>query len=179
MPPVVSAAEVEQIIASGLSPAALEGVIAREEAWLTRRVGPLVGERTQVLWPTDPSGPLHLRRPTTGVVVMQQGGPVATRLIGDGRVELVSGAWSPPVSVTYTPDDGLEVKRVLIELVRMAVTASPFVQEGSSGDGPGHTAQRAGSQAAMREDLARSLAPSVANLTMSIPFGNAPRTVSR
>lgn len=170
MPSLVAPDDVEAIIASGLSAAALQGVIDREEAWLARRIGPLTGERTQRMWPpAGDTGPLWLQRATEVVVVESGGVTVDALLIGDARVELRSGAWYGPVDATYTPTDEPEVARVLIELVRMAVTASPYVSEDSTGgESPAHGSRRAGSQQQMRDALARELMPHRGHTTLTI-----------
>ena len=76
-------------------------------------------------------------------------------------IEKATDSWTgPSVVVTYTPDDGDAVKRALVDLVRLTVTASPFVSE----DAGGYSYQRSeGDPArtieASRAAIVRSLQP--------------------
>ena len=82
-------------------------------------------------------------------------GPVQVRLLDGTRVER-DGAWrGPTVEVTSTPSDQKAVERVLLELVRLALSASPYAQESSDG----HSYTRPADQGVTRSRLARSLWP--------------------
>ncbi|MFN2466139.1 MAG: hypothetical protein ABR598_07735 [Candidatus Dormibacteria bacterium] len=122
------------VIAPDLSDDQLLSVTAREEAWLARRIGQLVGEVTQHIWvsPWDADSTLYLLRPTDSVSVVDGGAaiePQNIRLIERGtQIEKVFGWWLGttnrqlgPVAVTYTPNDEPEVKKALIDLVRLAL----------------------------------------------------------
>lgn len=134
MPPLVLSVEQAQDAGIGaeLDPEVLEDTIEEEEAWLARRIGPLVGERTQVfqlagLSPTSPE--LRLQRPTDIVeLVMGDADISATvQLRADGYTvaRLPEGTaylgLPTTVSVTYTPTDELEVRRALKELVSLTL----------------------------------------------------------
>ncbi len=83
---------------------------------------------------SDRMGPLGLLRPTDTVTVVDNGvtvSPGDIRLLRQGTlVERASGGWQGPlVEVTYTPNDALEVVRVVIELCRMTMTETGFQRE--------------------------------------------------
>ena len=154
---------VAALMSPGIDPDDLVLVIEREEDWLANDpvdgIGQLVGERTDVLWVTPGDGrPLLLRRPTAAVEVADGGVALAAddiRLLGGTRVEPV-GAWrGPTVAITSTPSDQAAVERVLLELVRLALSASPYQQESSDG----HAYTRPADQGVTRSRLARSLWP--------------------
>ena len=164
---LLTIAEARALIASSLSDTDLQAAIDREESWLARVIGALSGERTQTVWvrDTDLDDPLLLPRPTDSVAVTDGGTALdasAVRLFAGGTIiEKATGSWTgPSVAITSTPDDEDEVKRVLIDLVRLTVTASPFVSETA---GP-YSYQRGGDDAvrsidASRKRLAASLLP--------------------
>jgi len=136
---VVSVADVRALVDTDLSDADLETVIAREEAALARVIGPLDGPRTQTFYPdAHPetfSLPLILARPTDAVTLSDNGQALASgdyRLHPNGLViERMPGwtYWHGPMAATYTPNDLLEVQRVLIELTRLTVTETGYLSE--------------------------------------------------
>ncbi len=133
---LLTVAEARALITSSLGDTDLQAAIDREESWLARSIGALSGERTQTLWvrSTDLDDPLLLQRPTDAVAVTDGGVALdasAVRLLAGGTIiEKATGSWTgPSVAVTSTPNDEDEVKRVLVDLVRLTVTASPFVSE--------------------------------------------------
>lgn len=108
---------------------ALQDAIDEEEAWLTRRIGQLVGLRTQrfplaYLRPTVSE--VHLARPT---VIDADFEPRSDGTVLEvGTYELRPGGWVLALlpegtryvgitEVTYVPADELEVRRALKELV--------------------------------------------------------------
>jgi hypothetical protein len=147
----------------GIDAADLVLVIEREEDWLANDpvdgIGQLAGERTDVLWvaPGD-ARPLLLARPTAAVEVVDGGVALssdAIRLLDGTRIER-DGSWrGPTVTVTSVPSDKKAVERVLIELVRLTLSASPYQQETSDG----HAYTRPADQGVTRSRLARSLRP--------------------
>ena len=77
------------------------------------------------------------------------------RLLDGIRVER-DGSWrGPTVAVTSTPSDQSAVERVLLELVRMTLSSSPYAQESSDG----HSYTRPADLGVTRTRLARSLRP--------------------
>lgn len=173
----LDAAEVEGLMATGIDPDVVQDVIDREEDWLANDplvgIGQLAGERTQLIWvePGD-ADPLLLQRPTDAFggggsgdsLLVLDGGLERTDavLTGPARIERRGGGWrGPTVEVTYTPTDELRVKRALLELVRLTLTASPYRQEATEG----HSYSRPQELQAMREELARSLHPHRGPLT--------------
>ncbi len=155
---LLTIAEARALITTSLGDTDLQAAIDREESWLARSIGALSGERTQTLWvrSTDLDDPLLLQRPTDAVAVTDGGVALdasAVRLLAGGTIiEKATGSWTgPSVAVTSTPDDEDEVKRVLIDLVRLTVTTSPFVSETT---GP-YSYQRGGDDATRSIDAAR------------------------
>jgi hypothetical protein len=164
-PTVVTVEQVKAVVSTDLSDEDLEEVIAREEAWLARRLGPLTGERDQTCYiiDSDLDMPLYLARPT--VEVVDNGielGEAQVRLLGAGtQVERADASWTGPVVViTFTPNDELEVERAVIELTRLSVSTTPFESERigeysySRGTGAG-----ARSPAMQRAEILRELLP--------------------
>jgi hypothetical protein len=151
------------LMSPGIDPSDLVLVIEREEDWLANDpvdgIGQLMGERTDLVWvaPGD-DRPLLLVRPTTAVEVVDGGVPVPpddVRLLGGIRVER-DGTWrGPSVAITSTPSDEAAVERVLLELVRLTLSSSPYAQESSDG----HSYTRPADLGVTRIRLARSLHP--------------------
>lgn len=80
----------------------------------------------------DAESPLTLFRQADAVSLVTDGGAtVTTRLLSMGwKVEKTTGPWlGPSMAVTYTPTDGGSVAKVVIELVRMTVLETGFIQE--------------------------------------------------
>jgi hypothetical protein len=151
---------VAAIMSPGIDPDDLVLVIEREEDWLANDpvdgIGQLVGERTDVLWVARADDrPLLLARPTAAVTVVDGDASVEVRLLDGVRVER-EGAWRGPiVAVTSTPSDQAAVERVLLELVRLTLSSSPYSQESSDG----HSYARPADLGVTRTRLARSLRP--------------------
>lgn len=163
MPTLLDPEHVTALMSPGIDPADLVLVIEREEDWLANDpvdgIGQLVGERTDVLWvmPGD-DRPLLLARPTTEVALVDGGVPVApgdVRLLGGARVERAVPWRGPTVAVTFIPIDRSAVERVLLELVRLTLSSSPYAQESSDG----HAYTRQADIGVTRSRLARSLRP--------------------
>lgn len=163
MPTLLDPDHVAALMSPGIEAADLVLVIEREEDWLANDpvdgIGQLVGERVDTIWvaPGD-DRPLLLRRPTASVEVVDGGVALAAdevHLLDGTRIEPV-GAWrGPSVSVTSTPSDQPAVERVLLELVRLTLSASPYQQESSEG----HAYTRPADPVVTRSRLARSLRP--------------------
>jgi hypothetical protein len=119
-------------VGASLSDEALQAAIDEEEAWLARRIGPLLGERTQ-RFPLAYLRPLvsevRLRRPTDEVVVRQadvelEEASFTLRQSGWRLALLPEGTrFTGALEVDYTPTDELEVRRALKELLGLTVTA--------------------------------------------------------
>ncbi|HEY8819053.1 MAG TPA: hypothetical protein VIM25_09565, partial [Candidatus Limnocylindrales bacterium] len=80
----------------------------------------------------DAEGPLILFRQADTVSLATDGGAtVTTRLLRLGwMVEKTTGPWlGPSMAVTYTPTDAGSVAKVVIELVRLTVNETGFIQE--------------------------------------------------
>lgn len=134
MPSILSVDDFEAIVQTGLDAAVIKPVIEREEAALVLRVGPLVGERTDLIHP--PVGwdrPLTLRRFAASATVAIAGvelDAAGYRLVSDGAgrlggcLERVDAVWSgDEVAVTSEPSalDAELLRRYLIEAVRAAL----------------------------------------------------------
>jgi hypothetical protein len=141
--------EVEALMATGLAPAALQGVIDRDEDRAANSprygIGQLVGERTQDVWrPMGGSDPILLRRPTDAfggggsgdsLLVVDNGVTRTDVLLFNGiRLEPLNGLWvGPKIEITYTPIDELQVKAQLFEMIQLTVTFTPFSSESNEG----------------------------------------------
>lgn len=104
----------------------LQELIDEEEAWLARRIGPLVGPRTELFRLPSGYDILRLRRPTDAIIAATDNDvevDVADlELRHNGwRVTRASGIWLGNVGLTYTPNDWYEVRRVVIDLVRGSI----------------------------------------------------------
>jgi len=161
---VTTVDEVRAMVESPLSDVVLQDVIDREEAWLARRVGPLTGSRAVVIPEPPRHDPITLSRAVSTVTVTDAGIAVVVDVVGQTirRDDLLGWVW--PVSITYTPDDEDEVRRVVIELVREALSRSPYQSE-SIGDYSYTRGGRDGSGMIGRRGLVRSLLPG-----LSAPF---------
>jgi hypothetical protein len=113
-------------------PITAQGVIDGRESWLSRRIGPLVGARTEKFYVGvgASTGRLGLRRFTDSVAVVDGGGTVNVnhyRLVANGS-EIVrtytaaSPYWTGPyVEPTYTPNDEDEVREAIFALISLAL----------------------------------------------------------
>jgi hypothetical protein len=110
-----------------------QDIIDEQEAWLARRIGLLVGDRTETfrVGLGGTSAKLALARPADSVTVVD--GAVTldadrTRLVDHGASLIladveVSPWWNGPyVSVTYEPSDELEVRKAIFDLVGLSAT---------------------------------------------------------
>ena len=158
---LVTLGEVRALVETGLTDVALQAVLDREEGWLAGRIGALTGARTDTFSPGLRDTPLHLSRRAPAVVVTDNALTVAAtdlRFVPEsGIVRRITGAWTGPVAVTYTPTDADAVKRAVIELVRGTVTETGSDAE-SIGDysySRGDAAVRLGRLALIRSVLLR------------------------
>lgn len=165
---LVTVAEVQALVSTELADADLQDVIDREEAELASRIGPLTGARTEYFYPDHSAERLYLRRSTDSVTVTNEGTAVTLgdddgeyRLVGNGTaLHLVSTNWGYDVTATYTPNDELRVKRVLIELIRLTTTETGYTSE-RIGQYSYQKAQTPGASESTREALIRSLLPNL------------------
>lgn len=80
----------------------------------------------------DAESPLTLFRQADTVSLVTDGGAtVTTRLLSLGwKIEKATGPWiGPSMAVTYIPTDGASIARVVIELLRLTVIETGFIQE--------------------------------------------------
>jgi len=163
VPTLLDPDHVAALMSPGIDAADLTLVIQREEDWLANDpvdgIGQLVGLRVDTIWVTPGDDrPLLLRRPTAAVEIVDGGVALAAddvHLLGGARIERV-GVWrGTTVTVTSTPSDQKAVERVLLELVRLSLSASPYQQESSDG----HAYTRPTDLGVTRSRLARSLRP--------------------
>jgi hypothetical protein len=165
--------EARALITTSLEDDDLTDVITREEAWLARRIGPLEGSRVELFAPTDGDEKLLLARPALTVLVDDDSGAVTDYdLRGWGDVVRTAGSWSGEVTVTYTPSDDDEVRRVLISLVRLTLGERAFTAEAAQGYSysASQLDQRQQRYTAMRS-LMRPRRPSSLRLTSAIALG--------
>ena len=175
MPTLLDPDHVAALMSPGIDSADLVLVIEREEDWLANDpvdgIGQLVGARADVLWvnPGD-DRPLLLARPTAAVTVVDGGVALAVddvRLLDGIRIEPAVAWRGPSVTVTSTPIDQKAVEHVLLGLVRLALSASPYQQESSDG----HAYTRPADQVVSRSRLARSLRPHRGALSTRLQTG--------
>lgn len=146
---VLTPAELAILVPSQLTTAQAQFVIDMEEAFIARILGTaLAGERTQNIWrwtaPTLPNAlepmgrdpnDLFLLRPTDAIAAVVDNGvtldPSTYRLLQNGCVvERADAGWTGPlITVRYTPNDTLELKRVIIECARVTMTSTGFYAE--------------------------------------------------
>jgi hypothetical protein len=130
--------DVRALVETAIGDDDLQDVIDREEARLARRIGPLTGERTVVIPRPPYNQPIRLYRAATAATVEDNGTEVDVTVHG-GYIYRGADTYTPltywvgPVSLTYTPDDELEVRAGVIEMVRAALTASPYQSESIDG----------------------------------------------
>lgn len=176
MPEVLTA---DQAVASGIGVGMveedLETAIDEEEAWLARRIGPLLGERTErfALAGLRPrTSTIRLRRPTDAVEATLDGvdlDPALLEVRGDGwEVASLPDAtyYTGPLEVTYTPNDEVEVRRALRGL--LALTLGDQAGGGLQAEimGSYSYTRAAGSATRIRRSIVRSLqGPSQAGST--------------
>lgn len=163
---VVTVEKASALFATGLDTEPLQSLIDREEDWLANAaqfgIGQLVGERTQRVYrPAHSRQAIFLARPTDAIEVVDGAttlvSPDDVILIGRLRVEPASGRWiGPTVDITFTPSDRLQVESAILELIRLAISASPFAQESSEG---GHSYSRPSDIQSQRERIARGVQP--------------------
>ncbi len=141
---VTSIAQVRALVKTGVADSDLQDIIDREEAYLARELrAPIAGSRTQNVWRAPFAldfNDIYLQRPTdsltsvvdNGVSVdladvrLLEAGYVIERTSDDGT----TGAWQGPlIAITYTPNDLLEVQRVVVELCRLTLIETGFSSE--------------------------------------------------
>ena len=164
---LVTLGEVRALVETGLTDVDLQAVIDREEGWLAARIGALTGARTDTFSPGLTDTPIYLSRRAASVVVTDNALTVAAvdlRFVpNSGMIRRITGAWTGPVAVTYTPTDADVVKRAVIELVRgtLAETGNDAETIGDYSYTRGDAAVRLGRLALVRSVLLRRPAYSV------------------
>lgn len=118
-----------------------QDIIDEQEAWLARRIGLLVGARTETFYVGlgATTGKLALSRFTDDVDVTDGGAAVDAgriRLVDRGSAVIFSSSapsrwWAGPyVEVAYTPSDEDEVRKAIADLVGLAaVPVGPYESE--------------------------------------------------
>jgi len=128
--------------------AVAQDLLDEQEAWLARRIGQLIGARTETFYvgggasfagayfsdtPHRSRGKLGLRRYTSAATVTDGGAAVDAdqfTLIDNGsaivRSAVSPASWwnGPYVAATYTPSDEIEVRAALYELLKIEVDAA-------------------------------------------------------
>lgn len=156
-PTLVTPDEVNALIAHGLPEEDLLVLIAREEERLATRLGtPLTGTVTLELRPRRTFDPLLLPRMpvVSSVTVSDDDGAVEVDVAG-AVVTRRSGFWSTPTNVEFELDDLAEVQSAIIDLIRLALTASPYLQESAEG----HSSTRTGTVERSRSQIIAQLNP--------------------
>jgi hypothetical protein len=149
MTTLVTVADVRRTVQTDIDDADLQDLISDEEAEVVRRFG-AHGDGTSSVtetYPGDNQINLYLRRPAVSVsqitVADKGGGTPATlsassyQLWGSqGRIEYLAGSWGDRiVNVTYVPiDDRSRRRRVIVELVRLALEQTAMKAESVAGE---------------------------------------------
>lgn len=163
------------LITTSMADADLADAIAREEAWLARRIGPLQGERTETFIIGAGDEVLELTRPAIALGVEDESG-IVTEFAYRGWSDLIrtAGAWAGPVLVTYDADDAAEVKRALITLLRLSVNESAYAAQSAQGYSSAVDTQALRTvRWATWRSLLRPQSPSTLRIHSAIPSGNA------
>lgn len=142
---LVTTDEVIEQVSPGVGVEALQSIIDREEKFLARRIGDLTGERT-VTYRLG-GGPIRLPR-TASAVVIAGVDPSSIQIL-NGRMVYVDPWPYGAMAVTWEPDDEEEVKQAIIDLCRITLSTSPYVNESSEG----HSYARGASIDGMREAI--------------------------
>lgn len=162
---LVSIEEVQaRNVGRDLGDSALQDAIDAAESWLARRIGPLLGERTQLLYPRRSAEPLYLRRFTSTVTIEDDGEEVDAadyRLYDGFVIDRFQTSWlGDIISATYTPDDEAQVREAVIDLLRLNLAAGPYVSE-RMGDYSYQKAQASASYDVARNAIVRSIVPRI------------------
>ena len=165
--------EARVLITTSISDVDLLDIIAREEAWLARRIGPLDGERIESFVIDDGDEVLELQRPGIISLVEDASGAIIDyEYRGWSDIILTAGTWDTLAEVTYVPNDDDEVKRALVTLTRLVVAETAFQSESSQSHAAvvSHADQRQMRWAAWRS-LLRPMRPTTVRLRSAIPAG--------
>lgn len=147
---------------------AAQAIVDEQEAWLARKIGPLDGERTETFYVgvSRTWGKLALTRYTDAVAVVDGTStidPTALAMVdrGSAVTRVYPAQWwtGPYVSVTYTPNDEEEVRRVLYELVSLAAQPVGALESETIGSYSYSRGGGAVATPASRAALASSLLP--------------------
>jgi hypothetical protein len=154
---IVTPEEVDALIAHGLPEEDLLVLIAREEDRLAMRLGtPLTGSVELTLRPGRTFDPLLLPRMPVpdSVTVSDDDGAVDVDVAG-AVVTRRTGFWSTPTTVAFELGDVSEIKGAIIDLIRLTLTASPYLQESAEG----HSSTRSGTVERNRAQIIAQLNP--------------------
>jgi hypothetical protein len=149
-----------------------QDIVDEWEAWLARRIGPLDGSRSETFYVgiSTTDSKLSLRRFTDDVTLTDGGHSVADdqfRLVDNGAAVTHTYAaanqyWTGPyVTATYEPNDAAEVRRVLYQLLALAMDEhadGPYASE-TLGDYAYSKGSSASQAVATRATLVASLLP--------------------
>lgn len=142
MSELLPVAQLRAVVQSALTDAELEAVIDDEEAELVRRLGPHGDGATTVVERVTASGDvLFVSRPVASVTSITSSGTAVssalyTTALGGGQILHTGAGWpTGALLVTYVPaDDQPRRRRVLIELVRLALEQTAFQGESVAGE---------------------------------------------
>jgi hypothetical protein len=157
---LLTPAQLRQVVTTALDDADLAAVIADEEAELVRRLGPH-GDGATSLTLTVRGGGRTLFLPRIPVVVeeVSEGGAAVSSwgVLPGGELVRASGDWAALVTVTLIPEDDRPARRrALIELVRIALEQTAFIEESVASE---HRYRAPESWEARRAAQYRRLAP--------------------
>jgi hypothetical protein len=138
--PLLTAAELRDLVQTDLADDRLQAIINREEAALVRKLGPHADGVTAVTELIPAGEPLlFLKRPAVSVTSISEGGVAVAAtsytIWATGQVERLGSRWAGWVSVTYVPEDDRDArKQVLIELCRLTLEQTAMRSESVAGE---------------------------------------------
>ncbi|MCA0354713.1 MAG: hypothetical protein LCH85_22190 [Chloroflexi bacterium] len=144
--PLVSVAEVRQKIATPLDDSDLATIIDAEEADLIERCGDHPDGSTEITEVArSTSASLWLRHPVVSISSVQErrAGEANSAVTANGyeldaatgKLERIGGSWLGIITISYVPrDQRSRRKRILIELIRLAVEQTAMKSESIAGE---------------------------------------------
>ena len=136
--PLVTVAELRQLVTTPLTDTELAAIIEREEAALTAKLGACgdgTTEFTELVETTAVGRSLHLNQPIVSVTTIDGAAPSSSLVILPQQGRIVGGLWPDFVTVVYVPaDDRPRRKQGLIDLVRLTLERTAMRQESTAGE---------------------------------------------
>jgi hypothetical protein len=129
--PLISVADVRQLVTTALDDIELAAIIARDEADLVAKLGEPGDGTTEITEIVEACGAgLFLTRPIVSVTTINGAAPGSGLTILPRQGRIVGGQWAGVVTVVYVPADDRERRRQgLIDLVRLTLERTAMQSE--------------------------------------------------